>query len=164
MSCCSCYCVWLSLQANPDYKGVCHVALAQEGHCRPGEVGKHVSRRPMSCTEPQLLGCHQCALGHLLTQSSFLVQWYLLLRLTLVTSAGVRADLGRSCLAPILTLATREPLANSPLALETPMRASFWAPASASSRCDTHVLTGDAHTELGMLLCWKAQRSSSLEG
>ncbi|KNA03867.1 hypothetical protein SOVF_205080, partial [Spinacia oleracea] len=23
---------------NPDYKGVCHVALAQEGHCRPGEV------------------------------------------------------------------------------------------------------------------------------
>jgi 3-isopropylmalate/(R)-2-methylmalate dehydratase large subunit len=26
------------LQANPDYKGVCHVALAQEGHCRPGEV------------------------------------------------------------------------------------------------------------------------------
>ncbi|XP_075098524.1 3-isopropylmalate dehydratase large subunit, chloroplastic-like isoform X2 [Nicotiana tabacum] len=24
--------------ANPDYKGVCHVALAQEGHCRPGEV------------------------------------------------------------------------------------------------------------------------------
>lgn len=28
----------LSVQANPDYKGVCHVALAQEGHCRPGEV------------------------------------------------------------------------------------------------------------------------------
>lgn len=26
------------LQANPDYKGVCHIALAQEGHCRPGEV------------------------------------------------------------------------------------------------------------------------------
>jgi hypothetical protein len=26
------------MQANPDYKGVCHVALAQEGHCRPGEV------------------------------------------------------------------------------------------------------------------------------
>ncbi|KAG5400384.1 hypothetical protein IGI04_014991 [Brassica rapa subsp. trilocularis] len=25
-------------RANPDYKGVCHVALAQEGHCRPGEV------------------------------------------------------------------------------------------------------------------------------
>jgi len=25
-------------QANPDYKGVCHIALAQEGHCRPGEV------------------------------------------------------------------------------------------------------------------------------
>ncbi|CAL0316744.1 unnamed protein product [Lupinus luteus] len=24
--------------ANPDYKGVCHIALAQEGHCRPGEV------------------------------------------------------------------------------------------------------------------------------
>ncbi|CAN1279041.1 3-isopropylmalate dehydratase large subunit, chloroplastic, partial [Linum perenne] len=23
---------------NPDYKCVCHVALAQEGHCRPGEV------------------------------------------------------------------------------------------------------------------------------
>jgi hypothetical protein len=40
------------LQANPDYKGVCHVALAQEGHCRPGEVlfsphyrvWKHVNR------------------------------------------------------------------------------------------------------------------------
>lgn len=29
---------FLSLQANPDYKGVCHIALAQEGHCRPGEV------------------------------------------------------------------------------------------------------------------------------
>ncbi|EFJ16664.1 hypothetical protein SELMODRAFT_421784 [Selaginella moellendorffii] len=25
-------------RANPDYKGVCHVALAQEGHCSPGEV------------------------------------------------------------------------------------------------------------------------------
>jgi homoaconitase/3-isopropylmalate dehydratase large subunit len=25
-------------QANPDYKGVCHVALAQEGHAIPGEV------------------------------------------------------------------------------------------------------------------------------
>lgn len=25
-------------KANPDYKGVCHVALAQEGHCIPGEV------------------------------------------------------------------------------------------------------------------------------
>lgn len=39
-----CACLWLRmslrniLQANPDYKGVCHVALAQEGHCRPGEV------------------------------------------------------------------------------------------------------------------------------
>ena len=31
--------VWfVILQANPDYKGVCHIALAQEGHCRPGEV------------------------------------------------------------------------------------------------------------------------------
>jgi len=27
-----------TFKANPDYKGVCHVALAQEGHCRPGEV------------------------------------------------------------------------------------------------------------------------------
>ncbi|CAM9601928.1 unnamed protein product [Chrysoparadoxa australica] len=25
-------------KANPDYKGVCHVALAQEGHTRPGEI------------------------------------------------------------------------------------------------------------------------------
>ncbi|XP_074311192.1 3-isopropylmalate dehydratase large subunit, chloroplastic-like [Silene latifolia] len=25
-------------KVNPEYKGVCHVALAQEGHCRPGEV------------------------------------------------------------------------------------------------------------------------------
>ncbi|KAJ7294664.1 hypothetical protein O6H91_Y242200 [Diphasiastrum complanatum] len=25
-------------KVNADYKGVCHVALAQEGHCRPGEV------------------------------------------------------------------------------------------------------------------------------
>jgi len=25
-------------RANPEYKGVCHIALAQEGHCRPGEV------------------------------------------------------------------------------------------------------------------------------
>ena len=25
-------------KVNPDYKGVCHVALAQEGHTRPGEV------------------------------------------------------------------------------------------------------------------------------
>ena len=23
-------------RANPDYKGVCHVAMAQEGHCLPG--------------------------------------------------------------------------------------------------------------------------------
>ncbi|KAH8972275.1 hypothetical protein BDL97_02G186600 [Sphagnum fallax] len=27
-----------NFRANPDYKGVCHVALAQEGHCCPGEV------------------------------------------------------------------------------------------------------------------------------
>ncbi|CAI9776037.1 unnamed protein product [Fraxinus pennsylvanica] len=27
-----------NFKANPDYKGVCHVALAQEGHCRPGEI------------------------------------------------------------------------------------------------------------------------------
>ncbi|XP_010550856.1 PREDICTED: 3-isopropylmalate dehydratase large subunit, chloroplastic isoform X1 [Tarenaya hassleriana] len=27
-----------NFRANPDYKGVCHVALPQEGHCRPGEV------------------------------------------------------------------------------------------------------------------------------
>ncbi|KAJ4945363.1 hypothetical protein NE237_019485 [Protea cynaroides] len=27
-----------NFKANPEYKGVCHVALAQEGHCRPGEV------------------------------------------------------------------------------------------------------------------------------
>lgn len=25
-------------RANPDYKGVCHIALAQEGHARPGEI------------------------------------------------------------------------------------------------------------------------------
>ncbi|XP_039005800.1 3-isopropylmalate dehydratase large subunit, chloroplastic-like [Hibiscus syriacus] len=24
-----------NFKANLDYKGVCHVALAQEGHCRP---------------------------------------------------------------------------------------------------------------------------------
>ncbi|XP_024198043.1 3-isopropylmalate dehydratase large subunit, chloroplastic-like [Rosa chinensis] len=29
-----------NFKANPDYKGVCHVALAQEGHCRPGEGAK----------------------------------------------------------------------------------------------------------------------------
>ncbi|KAF5465844.1 hypothetical protein F2P56_015812 [Juglans regia] len=27
-----------NFKANPDFKGVCHIALAQEGHCRPGEV------------------------------------------------------------------------------------------------------------------------------
>lgn len=27
-----------NFKANPDYKGVCHIALAQEGHNRPGEV------------------------------------------------------------------------------------------------------------------------------
>ncbi|XP_059065653.1 3-isopropylmalate dehydratase large subunit, chloroplastic isoform X1 [Cryptomeria japonica] len=27
-----------NFKANPDYKGVCHIALAQEGHCKPGEV------------------------------------------------------------------------------------------------------------------------------
>eukprot|EP00891_Asterochloris_glomerata_P000487 jgi/Astpho2/487/Aster-03528 len=25
-------------KANPNYKGVCHIAMAQEGHCLPGEV------------------------------------------------------------------------------------------------------------------------------
>lgn len=24
-------------RANPEYKGVCHIAMAQEGHCLPGE-------------------------------------------------------------------------------------------------------------------------------
>lgn len=23
-------------RANPDYKGVCHIAMAEEGHCLPG--------------------------------------------------------------------------------------------------------------------------------
>ena len=27
-----------NFKVNPEYKGVCHVALAQEGHTRPGEV------------------------------------------------------------------------------------------------------------------------------
>nr|QKY15107.1 isopropylmalate dehydratase, large subunit, chloroplastic (LEU1L) [Polytomella parva] len=27
-----------NFRANPNYKGVCHVAMAQEGHCKPGEV------------------------------------------------------------------------------------------------------------------------------
>jgi len=27
-----------NFKANPDYKGVCHITLAQEGHTRPGEV------------------------------------------------------------------------------------------------------------------------------
>ncbi|KAI3794985.1 hypothetical protein L1987_37627 [Smallanthus sonchifolius] len=27
-----------NFKANHDYKGDCHIALAQEGHCRPGEV------------------------------------------------------------------------------------------------------------------------------
>jgi 3-isopropylmalate/(R)-2-methylmalate dehydratase large subunit len=27
-----------NFKANPEYKGVCHIALAQEGHTRPGEV------------------------------------------------------------------------------------------------------------------------------
>lgn len=30
--------IFYNFQVNPDYKGVCHIALAQEGHCRPGEV------------------------------------------------------------------------------------------------------------------------------
>ncbi len=25
-------------RANPDYKGVCHIAMAQEGHCLPGRT------------------------------------------------------------------------------------------------------------------------------
>ena len=25
-------------RANPDYKGVCHIAMAQEGHCLPGKI------------------------------------------------------------------------------------------------------------------------------
>ncbi|XP_064985167.1 3-isopropylmalate dehydratase large subunit, chloroplastic-like [Musa acuminata AAA Group] len=32
------YVPFSKLQANPDYKGVCHIMLAQEHHCRPGEV------------------------------------------------------------------------------------------------------------------------------
>jgi len=39
----------LSLQVNPEYKGVCHIALAQEGHCRPGEVDSP---------------CNSCFAGH----------------------------------------------------------------------------------------------------
>ncbi|KAJ6420951.1 hypothetical protein OIU84_028352 [Salix udensis] len=30
--------ILVTSRLTPDYKGVCHVALAQEGHCRPGEV------------------------------------------------------------------------------------------------------------------------------
>ena len=27
-----------NFRANPDYKGVCHIAMAQEGHCLPGAL------------------------------------------------------------------------------------------------------------------------------
>lgn len=36
-------------RANPDYKGVCHIAMAQEGHCLPGES--------CSCTD----SCSSCS-------------------------------------------------------------------------------------------------------
>lgn len=26
-----------NFKANPDYKGVCHIAMAEEGHCKPGQ-------------------------------------------------------------------------------------------------------------------------------
>lgn len=39
-------------RANPDYKGVCHVALAQEGHCKPGQ---HFVIKALS---PAVWNCH----------------------------------------------------------------------------------------------------------
>ena len=27
-----------NFKANPDYKGVCHIAMAEEGHCKPGQA------------------------------------------------------------------------------------------------------------------------------
>lgn len=39
-------------RANPDYKGVCHIAMAQEGHCLPGwspiSISPHFNRQPLS--------------------------------------------------------------------------------------------------------------------
>ncbi len=42
-------------RANPDYKGVCHVALAQEGHCKPGTSNSHFSPSFPSGVTHQLL-------------------------------------------------------------------------------------------------------------
>ena len=36
-------------KANPDYKGVCHIALAQEGHCKPGALPRHAGCRLLLC-------------------------------------------------------------------------------------------------------------------
>ncbi len=36
-------------RANPDYKGVCHIAMAQEGHCKPGaSIMRRVFQIPAS--------------------------------------------------------------------------------------------------------------------
>ena len=45
--------------ANPDYKGVCHVALAQEGHTKPGD--------PCSMFDCDKLACLQGDHLHLTT-------------------------------------------------------------------------------------------------
>ncbi|KAG7949936.1 hypothetical protein I3843_13G089000 [Carya illinoinensis] len=47
-----------NFMANPDYKGVCHIALAQEGHSRPGEVSSFIKYIAKSINN----SCHFCAL------------------------------------------------------------------------------------------------------
>lgn len=95
-------------QANPDYKGVCHVALAQEGHCKPGEQDEG----QRGAIAAWVLGPHAaCAVWQRRDPDHPALQ-------------------ARCCLAPTPTPATPAPLASLPPGWATPMLASSWAPAS----------------------------------
>ena len=39
-------------RANPDYKGVCHIAMAQEGHCKPGALPRWPWHWPSALAQP----------------------------------------------------------------------------------------------------------------
>ena len=50
-------------RANPDYKGVCHIALAQEGHCKPGAPSRHAACLARLCAAVTHLAGVACAAG-----------------------------------------------------------------------------------------------------
>ncbi len=107
-------------RANPDYKGVCHVALAQEGHCKPG-TSTSLSLRPQEFVITQQLITAPLVSVQMTEQALFAVAQFLGADMLLC------APQGRCCLGPTRTHAMRALLGSSPPVSATLTQVLSWA-------------------------------------